>query len=54
MLHVCLDGYTESFFRTLHKVASATAMHVQLYAARNYIATLGVDYLSIYNVQITV
>ena len=54
MLHVCLYGNAESLFRALHEVASATAMHVHLNAARNYIATLGIYDFCIYDVEITV
>ena len=51
---MCLDGYTESLFCAFHKVATATAMYVQLYSARHYITTLGVDDFCVYDVEITV
>ena len=54
MLQVCVDRFAESVFAAFDKVASATAMHVHLNAARNYIATLGIYDFCIYDVEITV
>ena len=54
MLHVRIDSLAEGILATLDKVATATAMCVQVDTARHYIATLGVDYLGVNNMQVNI
>ena len=54
MLHVRLNGHTESLFAAFHKVATATAMYVHLHSARHYITSLSVNDFCVYDMEITV
>ena len=54
MLHVSIDSHTESLFGAFHEVASATAMHVHLNAARHYMATFRVYNFGSLDMQVAV
>ena len=54
MLGMGVDGYAESLFGTLHKVASTTAMNVHFDAARHNGATLRINDFGTLNVQVVV
>ncbi len=46
------DGYIESFDLSLHKVAAATSVYVQLYSSRHNVTTLSVNTLCTDNRQV--
>lgn len=50
MLHVCLNSYAESLFRSFHEVTTATTMNVHFNTARYYNATFGIDSFCAFNV----
>ena len=51
VLHVGIHCRAESFFRTFHEVATATAVNVQLDTSGYDVASLGVDLLRAFNRQ---
>ena len=51
VLHVGIYRRAESFFRTFHEVATATAVNVQLNTTGHDVASLGVDLLRTLNRQ---
>jgi len=54
MFHVSMDRCPESIFRTFHKVAASTTMHVDFYSTGDYIHTFDVNKFSSDNGQIAV
>ena len=54
VVHVSADGRVEGFLRALHKVAPATAVHMDIDAAGHYVAALGVEGARALDVELVV